>query len=225
VLRGLTFEYSNSCRSSGAVSISGNASNVLLDTLTIQWNNAQGLNITNPFTNYTVQNTISNHNGDSGFQEYQTLNGLWTNDTANFNNWRGAQGGYYACNVGGHHPFQSHVDTLNGMTYAYNQSYGIHWDTDNANDSATNLTSTNNLVGSAFSEKNAICAMAMRCSAPAVWPSATLPTFPSPTAPSLIIHPRRSWSSATRGESKSPTGKLVSRSISSPTTSPSRVTS
>jgi len=154
VLRGLTFEYSNSCRSSGAVSISGNASNVLLDTLTIQWNNAQGLNITNPFTNYTVQNTISNHNGDSGFQEYQTLNGLWTNDTANFNNWRGAQGGYYACNVGGHHPFQSHVDTLNGMTYAYNQSYGIHWDTDNANDSATNLTSTNNLVGSAFSEKN-----------------------------------------------------------------------
>jgi hypothetical protein len=154
VLRGLTFEYANSCRSSGAVSISGNASNVLLDTLTIQWNNAQGLNITNPFTNYTVQNTISNHNGDSGFQEYQTLNGLWTNDTANFNNWRGAQGGYYACNVGGHHPFQSHVDTLNGMTYAYNQSYGIHWDTDNANDSATNLTSTNNLVGSVFSEKN-----------------------------------------------------------------------
>jgi hypothetical protein len=154
VLRGLTFEYANSCRSSGAISISGSASNVLLDTLTIQWNNAQGLNITNPFTNYTVQNTISNHNGDSGFQEYQTLNGLWTNDTANFNNWRGAQGGYYACNVGGHHPFQSHVDTLNGMTYAYNQSYGIHWDTDNANDSATNLTSTNNLVGSVFSEKN-----------------------------------------------------------------------
>jgi hypothetical protein len=154
VLRGLTFQYASSCRSNAAVSISGSASNVLLDTLTIQWNNGQGLSITNPFTNYTVQNTISNHNGDSGFQEYQTLNGLWTNDTASFNNWRGAQGGYYACNVGGSHPFQSHSDTLNGMTFAYNQSYGIHWDTDNANDSATNIVSTNNLIGSAFSEKN-----------------------------------------------------------------------
>jgi len=127
---------------------------VLIDTVTIQWNNGQGLSFSNPFTNFTVQNTVSNHNGDSGFQEFQTLNGLWTNDTANFNNWRGAQGGYYACNVGGSHPFQAHSDTINGITFAYNQTYGVHWDTDNENDTATNLTSTNNLVGSVFSEKN-----------------------------------------------------------------------
>jgi hypothetical protein len=154
VLRGLTFQYANSCRANGAVNIGGAASNVLLDTLTVQWNNGQGIAISNPFTNYTVQNTISNHNGDSGFQEYQTLNGLWTNDIAEFNNWRGAQGGYYACNVGGSHPFQTHADTIDGMTFAYNQTYGIHWDTDNMNDTATNLTSTNNLIGAVFSEKN-----------------------------------------------------------------------
>jgi len=154
VLRGLTFQYANSCRASAAVAIGGAGSNVLIDTVTIQWNNGQGLSFSNPFTNFTVQNTVSNHNGDSGFQEFQTLNGLWTNDTANFNNWRGAQGGYYACNVGGSHPFQAHSDTINGITFAYNQTYGVHWDTDNENDTATNLTSTNNLVGSVFSEKN-----------------------------------------------------------------------
>jgi hypothetical protein len=154
VLRGLTFQYANSCRGNAAVSISGAGSNILLDTLTVQWNNGQGISIVNPFTNYTVTNTTSNHNGDSGFQEYQTLNGLWTNDAAEFNNWRGAQGGYYACNVGGHHPFQAHNDTIENMTYAYNQTYGVHFDTDNENDSATNLTSTNNLVDPLFSEKN-----------------------------------------------------------------------
>jgi hypothetical protein len=154
VLRGLTFEYANSCRANSAVHIGGSASNVLLDTLTVQWNNGQGISFSNPFTNFTVQNTISNHNGDSGFQEFQTLNGLWTNDTASFNNWRGAQGAYYACNTGGSHPFQSHADTLSGLTFAYNQGYGIHWDTDNANISATNVVSTNNLAAQAFSEKN-----------------------------------------------------------------------
>ena len=154
VLRGLTFQYASSCMSSAAVEISGAASNVLLDTLTIQWNNGQGLSISNPFTNFTVQNTIANHNGSGGFQEFQTLNGLWTNDTANFNNWRGAQGGYYACNLGGTHPYQAHVDTIDGMTLAYNQTYGIHWDTDNANITVSNMVSTNNLIGAIFSEKN-----------------------------------------------------------------------
>jgi len=154
VLRGLTFQYANSCLNNAAVQVGGAASNVLLDTLTIQWNNGQGLSISNPFTNFTVQSTIANHNGSGGFQEFQTLNGLWTNDTANFNNWRGAQGGYYACNTGGSHPYQAHVDTINGMTLAYNQTYGIHWDTDNADITASNIVSTNNLIGGIFSEKN-----------------------------------------------------------------------
>lgn len=154
VLRGLTFQYANSCRASAAVQIAGAGSNVILDTLTINWNNGQGLSISNPYTNFTVQNTITNHNGDSGLQEYQTKNGQWTSDTSNFNNWRGAQGAYYACNTGGMHPFQAHNDAINGLTLAYNETFGVHWDTDNANVAATNLTSTNNLIGAAFSEKN-----------------------------------------------------------------------
>lgn len=154
VLRGLTLQYANSCRGNAALSVGGQASNVLLDTLTLQWNNGQGLAVANPASNFTVQNTISKHNGDSGFQENQTLNGLWSNDTASFNNWRGAQGGYYSCNVGGVHAFQAHSDTITGLTVAYNQAYGIHWDTDNANITVSNLVSTNNLVGGAFIEKN-----------------------------------------------------------------------
>ncbi len=154
VLRGLSFQYANSCRASAAVQIAGSGSNVILDTLTINWNNGQGLSISNPYINFTVQNTITNHNGDSGLQEFQTKNGQWTSDTSNFNNWRGAQGAYYACNIGGMHPFQAHNDTINGLTLAYNETFGVHWDTDNATVTATNLTSTNNLIGAVFTEKN-----------------------------------------------------------------------
>jgi hypothetical protein len=59
VLRGLTFQYSNSCRGNAAVSISGSGSNILLDTLTVQWNNGQGISIVNPFTNYIKPSTAS----------------------------------------------------------------------------------------------------------------------------------------------------------------------
>ncbi|MGH9496925.1 MAG: hypothetical protein ACRD3B_18155, partial [Candidatus Sulfotelmatobacter sp.] len=64
------------------------------------------------------------------------------------------QGGFYACNTGGAHPFQAHSDTLQNMTYAFNQGYGIHWGTDNQNITAANIVSTNNLVSAAFGEKN-----------------------------------------------------------------------
>lgn len=154
VLRGLVFQYAGSCVNSAALNIGGTGSNILLDTLTVQWNNGQGLSINNPILNFTVQNTVANHNGGGGFQEFQTLNGLWSNDTANFNNWRGAQGAYYACNVGGSHPYQAHADTIDGMTLAYNQTYGIHWDTDNANISVSNMVATNNLITDIFTEKN-----------------------------------------------------------------------
>jgi hypothetical protein len=154
VVRGITFQYANTCRASAAVAVEGSASNILFDSDTFQWNNGQGLSISNPVTYFTVENSTSNHNGDSGFQESQSRYGLWQSDTTSYNNWRGAQAGYYACNVAGLHGWEAHDDTINGLTVSFNQAYGIHWDTDNDNITTTGLNASSNLMSGVFSEKN-----------------------------------------------------------------------
>ena len=130
VLRGLTFQYANSCRDNAAASVLGGSNNILFDTDNFLWNNSEALYIENPTTNFTVENTVANHNGESGFQTGQTKLGLWKSVTTSYNNWRGGQGAYYNWNSGGSHFYSPHNDTVTGLTTAYNQTYGIHWDTD-----------------------------------------------------------------------------------------------
>jgi hypothetical protein len=154
VVRGLTFQYANTCHASAAVSVSGASTNVLFDSDTFQWNNGQGLSISTPATYFTVENSVALHNGDSGFQEATTKYGLWQSDTASYNNWRGAQGAYYVCNTSGLHAWQVHDDTITGFTTSFNQTYGIHWDTDNANISTSGIISTGNLRSGIFVEKD-----------------------------------------------------------------------
>ena len=154
VVRGLTFQYANTCRASAAVRVTGESSNILFDTDTFQWNNGQGLSISNPTTYFTVENSIAQHNGDSGFQEATTKYGLWQSDTSSYNNWRGAQGAYYACNTSGLHAWQAHNDTIDGLTTSFNQTYGIHWDTDNANISTSGIIATSNFLSGVFVEKD-----------------------------------------------------------------------
>ena len=154
VVRGLTFQYANTCRAAAAVVVQGSSTNILLDSDTFQWNNGQGLAIENPTTYFTVENSISQHNGDAGFQESQSRYGLWQSDTTSYNNWRGAQAGYYACNTGGLHGWEVHDDTINGLTVSFNQGYGIHWDTDNANITTTAINATSNLMSGLFVEKD-----------------------------------------------------------------------
>jgi hypothetical protein len=154
VVRGLTFQYANSCSGSAAVFVLSTSSNILFDSDTFQWNNGQGLKIVYPTSYFTVENSVALHNGDTGLQETQTLYGLWRSDTASYNNWRGAQAGYYGCNTAGFHASLVHDDTVNGMTSTFNQTFGIHWDTDNANISATNVNGTGNLLSGAFFEKD-----------------------------------------------------------------------
>lgn len=154
VIRGLTFQYANGCRASAAVQVMGTSTNILLDTDTFQWNNGQGLSISNPTTYFTVENSISQHNGDSGFQESQTKYGLWQSDTTSYNNWRGAQGAYYACNTAGLHAWGAHDDAIDGLTVSFNEAYGVHWDTDNLNISTSGVNATSNLMSGVFLEKD-----------------------------------------------------------------------
>ncbi len=154
VFTGIIFQYANSCRSNSAVQVNGASSYITFDSDTFQWNNGQGLAIFHPATNITVENSVSNYNGDSGFQSSQTLDLQWINNVAEGNNWRGAQAGYYGCNVAGQHVWLAHGDTLTNDTIAWNQTYGIHWDTDNRNISVTGLIAADNLLSGVVIETN-----------------------------------------------------------------------
>jgi hypothetical protein len=154
VIRGLTFQYANTCHAQAAVTVQVTSSNILFDSDTFRWNNGQGLAIENPATYFTVVNSVAEHNGDSGFQQSQTRYGLWQSDTTSYNNWRGAQGADYACNTAGLHAWGAHEDTILGLTTSFNQSYGIHWDTDNANINSSGIKAAGNLLSGLFLEKD-----------------------------------------------------------------------
>jgi len=155
VLRGLTFEYSDSCRwHAAAVSIAANqekGSNILVDSDNFLWNNGQGLNISG-VNDVTVTSSIARHNGESGFGGYKMKYTLWQSDDASYNNWRGAQGAYYNWNSSGAHFMLMHNQTVSGLTVAYNTTHGIHWDTDNADISASGVVASRNLLVGAFIE-------------------------------------------------------------------------
>lgn len=160
VIRGMTFEYGNACRNgqgTGAtpsVVVSGSATNIIFDNDQFLWNNSKGLQINNPATNYTISNSTFNHNGQDGIGLFQTQQGVLTNNTASYNNWRGAQGGVYNWNSGGFHPFQNHNMTVSGINEFWNQTYGAHWDTDHQNIVVSNMTAVNNVLNGDFYEKN-----------------------------------------------------------------------
>lgn len=152
VVRGMTFEYSNSCRNGSALPVM-NSSNILLDSDTFLWNNAQGPGMIQD-TDFTVQNSVANHNGIGGMAGDQSKNSLWTNNTTNYNNWRGAQGVFYNWSSAGFHPYATHSETISGLTSAYNQCFGIHWDTDNRDITVDNMVLSENLLAEVLVEKS-----------------------------------------------------------------------
>jgi hypothetical protein len=155
VLRGLTFEDSDSCRwHTAAVSIAAdqqNGSNILVDTDNFLWNNGQGLNISG-VEDVTVTNSVARHNGESGFAGYKVKYSLWQSDDTSYNNWRGAQGAYYNWNSSGAHFMLMRNQTVSGLTVAYNTTHGIHWDTDNADISASGVVASQNMLMGTFVE-------------------------------------------------------------------------
>jgi hypothetical protein len=152
VVRGLNFSYASSCHGAASVVVNG-SSNVLFDTAEFLWNGGQGAAINYPSSAITYMNSTANHNGSAGFQMFQVLDVLWQNDTASYNNWRGAQGAYYVWNAGGAHIFSDHDETYTNFTANYNQSFSIHYDTDNINITHSNMYASANLLGF-FDEKN-----------------------------------------------------------------------
>jgi hypothetical protein len=154
VLRGLTFQYANSCHQNAAVNLVGGAKNVLLDSNTFSWNNAGGLAVNGSVENFTVQNSVASHNGQVGFTTSQVKNGLWQSDTTSYNNWRGAQGAFYSWDTGGTKFLLDHNGTFSRLTTAFNQAHGAAFDTDNKNASLDSLISLSNIGTGFYAEKS-----------------------------------------------------------------------
>jgi hypothetical protein len=160
VLRGLTFEYSADCVGNGAVEMNFGASlNVLYDTDSFIWNNASGLHIfttdpQDPQSNYTVQNVIANHNGERGIATDETLNGLWQNIDASYNDWRGEQGAFTQWAAAGIYPFGDHVATYKNVAMDYNLGDGTHYDTSFENLNASSIAARHNLGNGVMAEKS-----------------------------------------------------------------------
>lgn len=145
VLRGLAFQYSNACRQNSAVRAYG-ADNILFDQDVFYWNNATGLELDNS-QNFTVQKSVANHNGQAGIHTWQVKDSLWSSDQASYNNWRGAQGAFYGWDTGGAKFMLTHHATFENLALNFNQTHGIHLDTDNENISVNSVVLANNAQG------------------------------------------------------------------------------
>jgi hypothetical protein len=152
VLRGLRFEKGNDCRDNDTVQFNG-GNNILIDADGFNWNNAGAFGV-NGATSFTVRNSLAMHNGQRGFKSYQAKHGAWAADEADYNNWRGAQGGIYGWAGGGFYFFSQHNNAVANLKMLFNMSHGVHWDTDNANDTAVSLIASSNLLDGLVVEKS-----------------------------------------------------------------------
>ena len=152
VLRGMTFQYGNPCRGSDQVSF-GASNNILIDSSSFKWSNAGGIGFSGT-SNFTVQNSLARYNGVRGFHAIESKYGLWTSNEADYTNWRGAQGGIYGWQGGGFHFFAQHNNTVNGAKMLFNETHGTHWDTDDENDTSSNVLAVGNLRVGVFIEKS-----------------------------------------------------------------------
>ena len=65
----MVFQHASSCINKDGANVNS-SSNVLFDSVVVQWNNWGGLNI-NVSNGVTVRNSIASHNGGNGMGGYQ----------------------------------------------------------------------------------------------------------------------------------------------------------
>jgi hypothetical protein len=147
VFRGLTFQYARGCRNiDAAVFVTQKASDILFDNDKFLWNNSIGLELAN-VSDVTVQSSEASHNGQDGIFAQYVEHGQWSSVETSYNNWRGAQGAFYAFNVAGMKFGEVHDSTISNLQTLYNESHGLHLDTDIRNITVDSLVSSENLNG------------------------------------------------------------------------------
>jgi hypothetical protein len=150
VLRGLVFQHANSPIEGSAVSIV-DSSNILIDGCNFRWNNWTGLKFWHS-TDVTVKRNIANHNGATGMTPVKMRNVLFEDNETSYNNWRGAQGGFYSWATAGIKNLFIHDGIYLRHRSIGNQTNGFWCDTDCINVVLSEVRLCNNLMEGLFIE-------------------------------------------------------------------------
>jgi hypothetical protein len=143
VIRGINFQYANSCRSVQPAVVFDGSQEILLDSDSFDWNNGAGVRFDGS-SYFTAENSQANHNGEVGWVSYEVKYGSWVSDEGSYNNWRGAQGASYALTTEGGDFLLTHNSSFTGMKTLFNQSHGMHLDTDALGVTVDSLLSAKN---------------------------------------------------------------------------------
>ena len=131
VVRGVALQHAASCMNVGGAEVNS-SSNILFDSVRANWNNWGAMGI-NGSKNVTLENSTLSYNGGVGFTGFEVQNGLFLNNQADYNNWRGEQVGFYDFGQGGFKFLRSRTVNINGQHSYNNQAEGLWFDTDNEN--------------------------------------------------------------------------------------------
>ncbi len=127
-IRGFVFQHANTIAEEAAGEIS-DASSVLLEDNQFIWNAWCGLGVL--AANYvTLRRNIASNNGVVGMQSWKLKNFLAEDNQTSYNNWRGAQNGFYGWAAAGMKNAQVHSGVFRRQKVIGNYSGGFWLDTD-----------------------------------------------------------------------------------------------
>jgi len=151
VVRGLVFRHDVSPIGGTAALTIQNASDVRVDQCTMEWNNFQGLGLTNS-EHVSVTGTVSNSNGSTGIAGWKLSATLFTDGETSYNNWRGYESDFTDWDPAGVKLMLLRDVAVLRHKALDNLSYGFWLDTDCVNVLIDSLTSTNNYNDGLFLE-------------------------------------------------------------------------
>jgi hypothetical protein len=131
VLRGLTFHRGNPALPDAAVQVV-DSSTVLIENCGFYVNNWDGLDV-QVSNDVIIRSTIANNNGASGMSGFRLRRFLFEDSETSFNNWRGAEGGFYGWSVAGGEFSEIHDGLIQRYSSTSNQARGCWLDSDNIN--------------------------------------------------------------------------------------------
>ena len=152
VLRGLSFIRGNRPVPDSSIEIL-DSQNIQVEDCEFRWNNWDAFQISTS-TNVTVLRSVANNNGAAGFGAYQLKNVLYSDNETSYNNWRGAQGGFYGWAVAGSKFGNLHGAVIRNHRSENNQTRGFWLDYDNTRVLVENVNWSNNYGDGVFIEAN-----------------------------------------------------------------------
>ena len=131
VLRGLTFHRGNPALPDAAVQVV-DSSAVLIEDCWFYLNNWDGLDVQTS-NDVIIRNSVADSNGASGIGGFKLKRFLFEDSETSFNNWRGAEGGFYGWSVAGGEFSEIHDGIIQRYRSIANQARGCWLDSDNVN--------------------------------------------------------------------------------------------